>query len=176
MEFCIQASQPRYLSAGECGGDDFSTVLQGVFAESTEYAVLIWNRVPVLLSYKYDVSVIFEDILDLLEDVIGSDSGAFDFEWPSDTFRASWSLRWSGPDLSIDSKWYSVTGGIEEALNARMSLSVSKAGFLSEWKRLLEVVLDSAEQAGADLTGVDATGRARSLAAGLPGPGLLYRL
>lgn len=119
MPFYIQVNSPRTQSFDSSEIESLSELIEEMFPMDTEDAILSWNGVPAALSYKYDISVMIEDILEMLFCISKGSSGSMVISWPSNTFRADWELSWSENHLSGHSVWHEMTGGVEAILNEK---------------------------------------------------------
>lgn len=174
IEFIIQASCPRALTAHEPDDESLSDAIQTVFPLATERAILMWNRICVPLSYKYDISELADDILRLLESMLAGGRGALVVEWPSSSFAAKWTITWTDATTAIQAEWTSVSAGIESVLASRGHIEVPTREFLAEWRSLLVVVERALAGAGyteAQLVGLE---QLRRVIAELPGNSELY--
>ncbi|NXY96852.1 hypothetical protein HYE82_21185 [Streptomyces sp. BR123] len=72
-----------------------------MYSSESEDAVLVWNQVPVPLTYRYDIAVLLQDLVPLLEGVRRPEFSAAEVFWGSDTFSAEWKLAREGGDLRI---------------------------------------------------------------------------
>jgi hypothetical protein len=175
MSFVIQVGNPIVLDRHTVVAADVADALQRIFPMDTEAAILIWNRVPVRLSYKYDVSVIIDDVLPMIDAVLSSPSGAYQAGWGSNSFNGRWTLHWGAGSIALYATWLSVTGDYEDLLTSRSSLTIARNAFLREWQSLLSTVARALERSGIQIT--DQAGRQtlERIAAALPGPGVLYQ-
>jgi hypothetical protein len=143
MKFFVQASDPQtscFMSEDDL---TLAEAIETIFPLHTDFAILVWNDVYVPLTYKYDISIIINDVLIMLASLIASEKGSTTIHWPSNTFRARWILTWSAAELVIISSWESVIGGTEFLLNKAPVLTIEKKVFLSEWVNLLRKVSNS---------------------------------
>jgi len=90
--FAIQASNPRFLAHFDAGDASLSDAIQTVFPLEAEYALIVWNWVYIPITYKYDLSLMTEDIIGLIELMMSERSGNQTIQWPSSTFAATWSV------------------------------------------------------------------------------------
>ena len=143
MKFVIQVSNPRVYIKKQCLKDieSISDLIEEIFPMYNEEMILIWNNIRIPLEYKYDVSVIMDDLLDLLQTILNENEGEVSISWPSNTFRSEWNLKWKGQSLSIDSKWFSVAGLTEDILNKHNKIEIYTNEFLAEWKMLLRFLI-----------------------------------
>jgi hypothetical protein len=147
--------------------------IQQVFPMNTEDAVMSWNRILIKISYKYDLSQVIYDVLDLLEWVIAGHDGRRLVQWGSSTFFGVWNLSRRGDELEITAEWQVVVGDLEKELNARPTVVMSASAFLREWKRPLEIVMSALVGAGYTEK-LGGFGRLRDLVARIDAPGVLY--
>ena len=142
MQFAIQTSNPRPTRMVSGSDASVGEAIETIFPLLTEFAVLVWNNVYVPLNYKYDISVIFDDIVLLVHSLVEGEHGEFSIEWPSNTFHAKWRLSWTAEEVTVKGSWKSVIGGTEALLNAAPVITVGKEAFLAEWGNLLRFVRD----------------------------------
>lgn len=143
MNFLFQASNPQPSSLVSPDDSSLGEAIETIFPLRTDFALLVWNNVYVPLTYKYDISIMINDIILMLDSVAVKEEGSITVVWPSNTFRTQWTLSWSATDLAITTTWESVLGGTESMLNRVPSLSLDKNTFLLEWKPLLNKIRDS---------------------------------
>ena len=75
MSFYIQASNPRISYTVMPEDETLSDAVESAFLSDSENAILVWNYVNVPLSYKYDISYMIDDILNLLSSGQKMESG-----------------------------------------------------------------------------------------------------
>jgi len=146
--FKIQASNPRIIKEFDREANNISDAIESSFSLNSEYAVIIWNYVPVLLSYKYDISIIIDDILMMLNKIRCEKEGVMRIRWPSNTFACTWQIEWRDNNITIYTEWESVIGDTEYLLNARKELVVDSVLFLAEWKKILFNIIQALEGCG----------------------------
>jgi len=139
MNFCIQVSNPVFLYSPDEIASDLAEAIQVVFPMETEKAFIVWNYIYIPLSYKYDISVIIDDILPMLSDLTNQKKGSYRVCFGSDTFNAEWNLLWYDENLYISAKWNSLAGNLVDlALSNCSKLEIKIEAFLSEYKRLFQ--------------------------------------
>ncbi|MBA4156984.1 MAG: hypothetical protein H0X65_05860 [Gemmatimonadetes bacterium] len=146
-----------------------------VFPEATEDAIMIWNWVPIRINYNCDLSVIIEDLLLMLDVLLRSGHGSNTTFFGANTFRAEWTLDWANGALRIDARWESVAGSYENLLNSRHTLEVRKDQFLSEWKSLLQKVMEAIDTSGIRVAEQEQVVLLRRVEAAIPEYGRIYR-
>lgn len=153
--FYIQVSCPRRVDCETCEST-LSAAIEQAYPLETEDAYLNWHGVRVALSYKYDVSVIIEDVAEMLE-ALAAPVGELTIVWPSDTFRTDWLLTWSDGLLHCTTTWETLTGGAESLLNDAKPIKMPVADFVAEWAEIVRLVEQDLRAAGYDdmLSGLD---------------------
>jgi hypothetical protein len=143
--FAIQTNNPIANQFANEEVEYLYEAIERIFPDSTEEAYLIWNWVPIRVSYKYDLYVMIDDILTLLNSLIASAQGSHEVFWGSNTLNAIWKLEWVGEQLKIESEWNMVAGNYESLLNSRSQLKINKNIFLSEWKSFLQKIIEKVD-------------------------------
>jgi hypothetical protein len=146
MSFYIQASNPTFLSPIESYDDSLKEVIEAIFPYEAEYAFIVWNGFPISLRYKYDIGMIINDILSIINLLLLSEDQGFQIKLDCFTFSALWNLRWTDDSLSISSEWFRTSGKYEDWLNKYNQLHIKKSTFIAEWKILLQIVIKAIEQ------------------------------
>ncbi|KAK1182290.1 hypothetical protein B7755_031675 [Streptomyces sp. NBS 14/10] len=135
VRFYIQSGCPEVLKVETA--DDMADAVGQLYPLETEHAVLVWNRIPVLLEYRYDIPVLLDDLVPLLEEIQRAEFSETRVYWGSDTFSTEWQIRRDGELLRIDSRWMAVSGSYESLLNGRSQLTVEIRSFVAEWLKVL---------------------------------------
>ena len=118
-----------------------SDALEEVFLTDTNLLIMQWNGVFVPLSYRYDVSWIIVEAVEMVEKLIAAPDGTVvDVRFPSNTFNVGWEITVRARELSIEATWDSVIGSLTDLLRARSPLRIGLADFTSEWRHLFAVV------------------------------------
>lgn len=176
MYFEIQVSNPTVLVLHGERHEKVAYAVDAMFPASTEDAILLWNWVPVRINYKADLSVMLEDVLTMLSDLMQSNSGSTVASFGASTFRAKWMLTWTGGSLRIEADWDSIAGTYEELLNTRGTVNIRRDDFVSEWKGLLGKVLSALETSGVVVEDEDDLELLRRIESAIPVLGKLYRI
>ena len=148
MMFRIQSSMPRNTGDYDSEDEKLSEAIETIFPMMTEDAFIVWRTLFISLNYRYDVSYMIEDILNMLKRFRKSDIGEIDINWVSNSFSCNWKLVWDNKMLNIKSEWNNVNGHIENLLNDLNEINIEKVLFISEWKKLLEILIKNLEQCG----------------------------
>lgn len=173
--FALQASSPKCLCA--CDPDDvsLSDAMQTVFPVETEYAIMIWNWTCIHMTYKYDISLMIDDVIDMADKMLSRPTGVHVIDWPSNGFAAKWGMEWGGGEVVIDAEWRSVAGNVESVLNARPRVVVLVSDFISEWKRPLEVIFGCLKMSGYSVDNLPQMRHLDQLMGRFSNVGILYR-
>jgi hypothetical protein len=169
--FTIQASRPR-VGAPDPDDETLGEVIESIFPMDAEQAYLVWDRIHIPLSYRYDIGTVIDEILEVVERVATDPTGTLSVAWPSDSFRTDWTLSWTAERIDIAANWHSVGGFVIDLLRARPRVAIARSAFLAEWARLLAVILDAMAAVGLDQhLGAEQLRRALAM---VPGTGRLY--
>ncbi len=136
MNLAIQVSNPT-VAATDGFAADMADAISQMYPLESEDAVLIWNLIPIRLSYGYDIPALVDDLVPLLEEIQETDYRTGDVYWASDTFSAEWSLGKSGNELTITANWISALGNYEDLLNARNVIQTDVHTFVQEFTKIL---------------------------------------
>jgi hypothetical protein len=137
MRFWIQAGNPISLRLPGRVVDDLSEAIETIFPTDTEDAILVWNHSYIPVNYKYDLSVMIDDLLPLLTSLLERSSGRYKVTFGSNTFSTEWNLTWAEGGLSISAAWQSVVGNVDAVSSDCGSLKIRVEDFLFEWKEVL---------------------------------------
>lgn len=174
MQFKIQVSNPIRQNHIEDYAEDLSEAIESIFPLFTEDALILWNWVPTRVSYKYDLSVMIFDILELLDELLTHKQGSHRTFFASSSFRVEWLSKWTEETISISSHWDCVVGNYEDLLNSRSLLEISKTEFLAEWKALLKKVIETIDQTSIQIEEKQELEDLRRIEAAIPSFGILY--
>lgn len=148
MDFFIQVSKPICLNNYDNADESLADAMETIFPLLTEGAIIMWNHIPIRLSYKYDISYMLDDILDMLLMVRTKEKGKMEIQWLPDTFRCDWKLQWNEGTIEIKSEWGGIIGDLEKILNKNSEVCLEVDEFRREWKKLLELVIRNLKKCG----------------------------
>ncbi len=172
--FAIQASNPLVVPRPGHRVATLVEAITAIFPAATEEAYLLWNWIPIRVSYKYDLYVMIDDIPGLLGRLLDTAAGDHRVFWGSNTFRAEWRLGWSDGQIDIAALWRSVAGGYEALLNTRGRLVVEQDEFVREWKALLNRLIASIDASGIEIADRRQVDTIRNIEATIPRFGQFY--
>lgn len=173
--FRIQVCNPHILDKSGEIYPNFRDAIEEIFPLLSEKLILYWNTIPVPLCYKYDISVIWDEIRELIAELISQEKGKCTIIWPSDTFRTDWKIEWDSDTCNIVTSWIDVHGGIESHLNENNNITMSKNDFLAEWKSLLLKMKYAIEASGCQIENSDEVSELNEMINTIPFEGELYR-
>ncbi|MCX5377632.1 hypothetical protein [Streptomyces sp. NBC_00091] len=162
MSFSIQAGCP---AARRCeSAADMADAVGEMYSSEAEDAILVWNLVPVRLSYGYDLAALIDDLVPLLEEIQRPEFSETEVFWGSDTFSAEWRItREGGDSLRIQARWHSALGSYESLLAERGDSVVRTQVFVSEWAKVLQRIVTDMEAESVQLDDDDIFLRAKAL-------------
>jgi hypothetical protein len=162
--FYINPGRPTVEKPATAAAADFAEAIEVAFPMQTEDAVLHWYNAKISVGYKYDLSVIVEDIVDMLEFVTSAVQGTIDVAFPSDTFSSTWKLECSAPGMVAHVAWESLSRNERAAAVAQpRSVSLSRQDFSAQWLKLLEVAVRAVRESGVEIADRSLLRRASAL-------------
>ena len=157
---------------------DFSNLTeayQHIFRNNKEYAIILWNGVPIRLSYTEDIPQIVENVIDFLEAI---QNNSKNIVLKVSTENNQWQLKATleGNNLTIQSNFTSLSGNYQHAFESLSLLKMGANEFLSEWKSLLEQLETAIERSGCTLSkkGQESIKRLQNLNQNIHESGFLY--
>ncbi|MEJ8645120.1 hypothetical protein WKI68_35750 [Streptomyces sp. MS1.HAVA.3] len=96
-----------------------------MYSSAADDALLVWNLVPVRLSYGHDLAALLDGLVPLHEEIRRPGFSEAEVFWGSDTFSAEWGIVREGDSPRIRARWHSTLGNYESQLAERaMSFSL----------------------------------------------------
>ena len=148
MSFYMQAGNPEYKKNFDKSDVTLSDAVETVFPMDTEAVIMMWNHIAIPLSYKYDIGYMMDDIISLLCKIESEEECSFKISWLPDTFRCDWMIHKKKDSLTIQAVWESITGKLELLLNQCNTIELKADDFISEWKMVLEKIIQGLEHSG----------------------------
>lgn len=174
--FVIQAGAPRFQQSPPADGDSLCEAIESCFSSVTERVFIGWNYIYFPLDYKYDISVIAADVVDMIQAISSSPGGEWKVTWPSSGFFADWHVSWTGSEVRIVADWRVVNGDAVDLLVKSPVLALGKWEFLYEWRAPLAIVLQALAHSGYTRSNCPPIGTLSDAVAMLTQPGFLYRI
>jgi len=116
-------------------------LIENIFPQSNDCFYIKWNNIDVSLSYKYDLSIIFDDIVYIVK-FLESQGDFLQMTFPSNTFDVIWNIKKDDNIIIITSQWNTVLSHNEEILNENPILRVDLNLFQKELSKLLNFVYE----------------------------------
>ncbi|KJY32544.1 hypothetical protein VR44_15800 [Streptomyces katrae] len=161
----MRAGRPAVLRGRASAAADMADAVGELYSSDAEDAVLVWNGVPVRLSYAHDLAALLDDLVPLLEEVRRPEFSETEVFWGSDTFSAEWRIVREGDSLRIRARWHSTLGNHESLLAERGDPVVPAQVFSREWAKLLRRIVTDIEAEAVELQDDDIFLRAKALLA-----------
>lgn len=140
--FFLQVSAPAVLHLQDRRVQDLQDAIGVIFPFPTEYCLLHWNRVPIPLSYKYDLSDHFPVLMDMLSRIEANQEGGLHETLASSDLLVELKLAWTIDRLDCAARWVRVRGDLDSLNRTCSSLTTTRQSFLAEWGYLLKKILD----------------------------------
>ena len=147
MDFKIEPNSPENNAVFDENDTKLSEAIYTVFPLETEDAILLWGSESISLSYRYDISVMIDDIIEMLFILLDKNMGEWFVDWSSNTFAVNWGLKWFNDSLIITAQWREEFDATDYLKNHSV-LRLEKERFLSEWGRIVKVLLANLEECG----------------------------
>lgn len=175
LNFYIQASNPRTQNVKNFDDVNLSDAIESIFLLNTEKAILVWNYISIPLSYKYDISYMMDDLLELLHYLQSVDNGKMTIHWLPDTFRCDWSIVWNHGQMDIQSHWECTVGSLETLLNNHSRISIPVKHFISEWREVLNIIIKGLDRCGYNESEIRGMQQLLELFSNIKDRGILYQ-
>ena len=145
MSFRIKLGHADCLRRLDVSDSTLTEAIQTVFPLEG-HAILEWDGLGFQINYKYDLSMMMEDLLSLLQAVLSTSAGEQEVDWPSSGFPYIWRIRWNASTLEVVASNRDEAGATH--LPSPQTLCSTRREFLMAWQPLLSRVLTCLETAG----------------------------
>ena len=129
---------------------NISEAISSIF-DVSDYIEFNWNNILIKLTCKYDVSEIWDDLIEMLNLIKYRKSKKFIIYWPSSTFFATWDFNIDHNNINIKSYWTSINGGVEQLKRIKSvsdNINIDFNKFLFEWSKIIRIVKERLELHG----------------------------
>jgi len=173
--------QPGFVEgvvADRCSFASLADAYRHVFRHNLEYAVLLWNGVPVRLSYREDVPAMAEGLTVLLATAERPAPAFAGYTFRTPNLECLWQLTSDAGEVTVEGFWQVVAGRYESALNQLGMIRMAREAFRCEWKLLLRQLIQALDDAEASLSRPedrDLLAELRRIEAFIPELGRFYR-
>jgi len=149
--------QPGFVEGIETEPLSFSNLVDAyrhLFRNNKEYAVLLWNGIPIRLSYHEDIPYGVEGLIEFLERLIAGKNEA-SLLFKSENLEATIRANQDGKNLTLELSCNKVSGNYQAALSPVSLLKIERDAFLGEWKIVIDQLTRSMIQSGYSLSSVN---------------------
>ncbi len=156
--FEIQISNPVILKTKNKSSSTIEEAIETIFPLDTEYAFIKWGYIFIPLSYKYDISLMVNDLIKVYTFIKDENVHSYEMHWASNTFASLWHLTKEFGKVKIIAKWTTVLGELEDLLNANNEIIVEPIELTSSVEKMIRFLKKSLFFAGysaSDLTDFD---------------------
>lgn len=133
--FYIQTSNPQVLICTEVV-PSIRNVPSLIFPRRTENAFVFYNSHPLRLDYKYDLGLMIDEIIQMMQALFEDDFSSYECHFNSDGFMYGFDIINKGPKLEVSIVDRFVIGG-GLPYNMKHTIHISKEQFLAEWTMLI---------------------------------------
>jgi hypothetical protein len=174
--------QPGFVEGIVADRKHFATLTEAyrhIFRRNLEYAILLWNGLPVRLSYQDDLAVMVSNLIAMLHAVQRLEATprtSYEFQTPN--LHTLCQVEADPETVTIEGFWQHVPGRYEAALNQLGMIRMPRMAFLCEWKLLLQQFMQAIDDAEVVLTKSAARKQLqmlRRLEASIPSRGRFYQ-
>jgi len=163
MTFAIVSGKPRIRRGPHPISDSLGGALQEAFDCESEDLTLYWNEVAIPLEYKYDVAIIVDDLLEMLQQLLDEEAGEFEARFFSDTFNCIWHIRWSGGVVDIRPVWLELRHRISDAEELQRPIGLPTTEFLRQWKPVVQATVVALHESGVEVDNAEEIKKLRQL-------------
>jgi hypothetical protein len=159
--------QPGFVEGIVADRKYFATLAEAyrhIFRRNLEYAILLWNGLPVRFSYQDDLSAMASSLIAMLHAVQHPETtsrASYKFQTPN--LETRWQVESDPGIVTIEGFWHRVPGHYEAALNQLGMIHMPRLAFLCEWKLLLQQFTKAIADAEAVLTQPEARNQLQTL-------------
>ena len=146
-KFHINACNPKNNSCFDNKDVKLSEAIYTIFPMETEDAILFWGDEKIPLSYRYDISTIIDEIIEMIFAVKNKSSEKWDVVWSSNTFAGRWYFKLLGDSLEIDAQWREEFEA-SDYLENHSVLRIEREKFLKEWEKIIDILLVNLGECG----------------------------
>jgi hypothetical protein len=174
--------QPGFVEGIVADGKRFASLeaaYRHLFRQNREYAILLWNGLPLRLSYQEDLPGMVNKIIALLDSVQDCHTPVrTSFRFQTVNIKGRWQIEVDSTTISIEGFWKQVPGRYEAALNQLGVIRMPRLAFLCEWKLLVQQLIQALVDGEVTLTRPEARKRLQMLHAleeKIPSRGRFYQ-
>ena len=111
--------------------------------------IMLWNGVPVRLSYQDDIPAMASTLIKMLQSVRRSEAASgTSYTFITPNIDARWKVETDSEMITIEGHWRHVPGRYEASLNQLGIIRMPRAALLCEWKLLLQQLIKAISRCG----------------------------
>ncbi len=144
----LDPSHPLSTWSFDPADENLAEMIQTIFPLDTDDAVLNWGGVSFALNYKYDVSLMIQDLLELSVAISLNQKGKQGISFVTTGFPYHWDVEWGNAHIRIRA-----FANDPSSTNAK-SIDVIETSidyFLDLWRPMFQLIHAAAVQSGYDV-------------------------
>lgn len=170
--FVIQVSNPILAKPDQAPYRIWQEAYSDIFATDSENIILYWDGLPVPVVWGGpEIEEVFPLLEALMDSPVQGRNGA---KFMFSHFMANWICSWQEDLLLIQHDWWAVPGGLTKNLKKTPPLTLSKTGFLCEWKGVLLKIIETFESLDVVFENPDELKKLKWMSEQIPLCGLMY--
>ncbi|MDF2872341.1 MAG: hypothetical protein K0R05_3916 [Anaerocolumna sp.] len=173
--FYIQACKPINNGVFDENDSKLMEAIETIYPMRTEAAIMVWNYINIPLSYKYDISYMINDIINILQALVKKQEGVLNINWLPDTFCTEWTVKWKNDIIEINTLWSCVVGNVIDNLNLVPSITMNKWDFINEWESVINNIKFDLIECGYNDRNLADMNQINKICSMFTGKGILYQ-
>ncbi|MBL8809961.1 MAG: hypothetical protein JNM43_07285 [Planctomycetaceae bacterium] len=125
-------------------------MIQTIFPLDTADAVLKWGDDSFALNYKYDISLMIDDLLELILAITSIERGKRSIAFATSGFPYQWDVEWYGASIQIRSEPLDKSRDLPKPLDV---IETSIDFFLDQWRPVFRLINAAAVKSGYNVIG-----------------------
>lgn len=148
--FSLDPSEPVCTSSFDPADENLSEMIQTIFPLDTADAVLTFGDDSFALNYKYDISLMIDDLLELILAITSIQPGKRTIAFATSGFPYQWDVEWDGANIQIRSEPLDKSRDLPNPLDA---IVTSIDFFLDQWRPMFRLINSAAVKSGYNVIG-----------------------
>lgn len=150
--FMIQPGFIEGVVAEPLAFDSMERAFENIFKNTKEFCIIVWNQIPLKLSYHEDIPYLIQSICETLDLLFNSYEKNWSTHFLSKNCDFTWSFSIIEDDIFVVGDFIKINGNHQKAINSLPNFRMDINTFLKEWKLLIEQILNAFEQSEHQLT------------------------
>jgi hypothetical protein len=148
--FSLDPSEPACTYSYDPADENLSEMIQTIFPLDTADAVLNWGDVSFALNYKYDISLMIDDLLELILAITSIQRGKRSIAFVTSGFPYHWDVEWDSSLIQICSAPLDKS---RDLVNPLEVIQTSIDFFLDQWRPMFRLINAAAVKSGYKVIG-----------------------